>query len=60
LGPRVGTSQDAKESKMSVYMGIDWSTKKHDIVLLNAAGAGVTIIVTTIKMKVYLGLHPFM
>ena len=24
---------------MSVYMGIDWSTKKHDIVLLNEAGA---------------------
>jgi hypothetical protein len=24
---------------MSVYMGIDWSTKKHDIALLNAAGA---------------------
>jgi transposase len=24
---------------MHVYMGIDWSTKKHDIVLLNEAGA---------------------
>ena len=24
---------------MSVYMGIDWSTKKHDIVFLNEAGA---------------------
>jgi transposase len=24
---------------MSVYMGIDWSTKKHDIVILNEAGA---------------------
>ena len=24
---------------MSVYMGIDWSTKKHDIVLLNGVGA---------------------
>ena len=23
---------------MSVYMGIDWSAKKHDIVLLNEAG----------------------
>jgi len=24
---------------MSVYMGIDWSAKKHDIVILNEAGA---------------------
>jgi len=24
---------------MSVYMGIDWSTKKHDIALLNEVGA---------------------
>ena len=24
---------------MSVYMGIDWSVKKHDIVILNEAGA---------------------
>ena len=27
---------------MSVYMGIDWSTKKHDIVILNEAGAIIT------------------
>ena len=27
---------------MSVYMGIDWSAKKHDIVILNEAGAIIT------------------
>ncbi len=26
---------------MSVYMGIDWSAQKHDIVFLNEAGANI-------------------
>ena len=27
---------------MSVYIGIDWSAKKHDVVMLNQAGAIIT------------------
>ena len=33
-----GSSQDAKERKMSVYVGIDWSVKKHDVVIINESG----------------------
>jgi hypothetical protein len=40
LVPRpAGSSQDAKEKKMSVYMGIDWSVKKHDVAFINEAGS---------------------
>ena len=34
-----GSSQDAKERKMSVYVGIDWSVKKHDVAIINEAGS---------------------
>ncbi|MFN2278224.1 MAG: transposase, partial [Candidatus Promineifilaceae bacterium] len=34
-----GSSQEAKEVAMSVYMGIDWSVKKHDVAIMNEAGS---------------------
>jgi hypothetical protein len=43
LGPGDGL-QERREgvSSISVYTGIDWSAKKHDIVILNESGAIIT------------------
>ena len=40
-GPSMGFQSQDKEARMGLYIGIDWSEKKHDIVFMNEPGAAI-------------------
>jgi transposase len=40
-GPSMGLQSLRKEVNMKVYIGIDWSENKHDIVFMNQAGVAI-------------------